>query len=259
MNIVRTILVQVQFLTRIPVPSSVRFDERTFARGVIYAPLAGFVVGLAAALTYGTVSLLWRPFVPALAGVIMLVAVTGALHLDGLADSFDALMSARPKEKLRGIMKDPHLGTHGVVAIVLVLLSKWVILAQMNGLAALVTFAAAPIFARATIAWIAGTGSYPPGRTGMARELAQHCGKKQVVVATVIALVAGGACSGWWCAPMLVAAIGAGMAFGIPARKKIGGVTGDLIGAGVEISETAAIFAAAVLDAMHVPGPWPGL
>jgi adenosylcobinamide-GDP ribazoletransferase len=125
----RAFLLALQFLTRIPTPQVDDFRPEDLSRSAIWFPLVGAVIGglVAAALALGA---LVDPWLGALAGLMVWVWITGALHLDGLADLADALGAAhRDPQRLLEVLRDPHIGTFGVVALVLVLAAKLVLLA----------------------------------------------------------------------------------------------------------------------------------
>lgn len=119
-----------QFLTRLPVPVTLQYDHAMFRRSVVFYPLVGAVLGLLLSLG----GLLLQSFLPpAAAAALMLllwVAMTGALHLDGLMDTADGILSHRSREQMLEIMKDSRVGAMGVVACVLLLLIKWTLLQQ---------------------------------------------------------------------------------------------------------------------------------
>ncbi len=126
---VRTFFTAMSFLTVIPVPQKWVGDERHLAAGVWLFPVVGTLLGLLAmGVTYG--AMLAVP--PLVAGVIVSffsIAITGGLHLDGLSDSADGLLSARRRERMLEIMKDSRVGAMGVIAIVFAILSKTALLA----------------------------------------------------------------------------------------------------------------------------------
>ena len=107
-----------QFLTRLPINVGDRYSPELFARSVRFYPLAGALIGLIAAALYALLSLFLPHAVAVLCALIGLVAVTGAFHEDGLADTFDGLGGgADVSSKLR-IMRDSRLGTYGTIALV---------------------------------------------------------------------------------------------------------------------------------------------
>ncbi len=129
----RGFLIALTFLTRIPLPTpKVEITSEEFSRSYLYYPLVGLVLGL----------ILWLlakamiPYFPPLAlGALVLVAqlmLTGGIHLDGFMDSMDGLLSARSPERILEIMKDSRIGAHACMALVGLLLLKFSLLASLT-------------------------------------------------------------------------------------------------------------------------------
>lgn len=122
-----------QFLTRLPVPVNVPFERPVLARSVAYFPLVGAIVG---ALTAGAAWLLGHALPPWPAAVLTLalwICLSGGLHLDGLMDTADGVLSHRSRERMLEIMKDSRVGAMGVIAAILLLLLKASLLAELMG------------------------------------------------------------------------------------------------------------------------------
>ena len=119
----RLFFVALQFLTRLPIPAWVSqddgFDPGWLNACVRYFPLVGVLVGGCGAAVLALASLGWPPLVVAVLAVAATVWVTGALHEDGLADTFDALGSQVSRDEALSIMKDSRIGTYGAVALAL--------------------------------------------------------------------------------------------------------------------------------------------
>lgn len=120
-----------QFLTRLPVPVKLNYNDALFRRSVVFYPLVGFVLGV---LLLGAGKLLNMALPPLPAAALLLsvwTLLTGALHLDGLMDTADGILSHRSRERMLEIMKDSRVGAMGVVVCVLVLLVKWSLLQEL--------------------------------------------------------------------------------------------------------------------------------
>lgn len=115
----KSFILMVQFLTRLPININMDADESDFNRGGGYFTLVGLIIGI---ILYGASIILLRYVNYYLLSAIILVAlnvlITGGIHLDGLADSFDGLYSYRDKDRILEIMKDSRVGTNGVLAII---------------------------------------------------------------------------------------------------------------------------------------------
>jgi len=233
----------VGFLTRIPAPAFATDDARgDLARAAPWLPVVGALVGayVALALTLGAFA---GPWVAALAGVLTWVIITGALHLDGLADVADGLGAAHgDRDRFLEVARDPHLGSFGAVALVLQIAAKLVLLAVLAERAGPHVVHLAPIvmLIAAWARWLplALGRTVPPLAGGMASRLAEGI-TTPVVVVEAVAL---GALSAWL-APVLLVAIPLAAAFALYWRWRLGGITGDCHGASIEIMETLLLLA----------------
>lgn len=228
-----------QFLTRLPAPRVDVFDPADLSRSALWFPVVGAIVGaaVAAAVMLGGLA---SPWIGALLGLVAWVWVTGALHLDGLGDVTDALAgSHRSPEKLLQIMRDPHLGAFGAIAIGLQLIAKLVLLSEVAayvGFMPLILIAAwarlgAPVWSLAV----------PPLATGSGERFSWQIDPRiiaaQAAVLTLISV---------WFAPVLLAALIVIPAVALYWRYRLGGITGDCLGAGIEVTETALLLLLAV-------------
>lgn len=112
-----------QFMTRIPININVGFDEE-FHKSITYFPLVGLVLGTLLYLLGLGSTLVFDPFITSIVVTLGLVLLTGGLHIDGLGDTFDAIYSYRDKERMLEIMKDSRLGTNSLLAILFLILLK---------------------------------------------------------------------------------------------------------------------------------------
>ncbi|MBB6504442.1 adenosylcobinamide-GDP ribazoletransferase [Sphingomonas endophytica] len=219
------------FLTRLPVPRTAG-TQQDFAAAIRCYPLVGAVIG---ALVAGVAWLGARhdPWTGALAGLVVWVAVTGALHLDGLGDVADGVGAAHgDRTRLLAVMRDPHVGSFAVVAIALQLIAKLVLLHALAGdwRVALIPFAA-------RIAPLAWARWLPPLGNGLGAQVASAVRARDLtgwIALLALAIVA---------APPLLAAPLVVAAYGLWCRHRLGGVNGDAHGAGIELVESALLAA----------------
>ena len=156
----RSLILMIQFMTRYPIPLEIEFTAERFVRGMKWMPLVGLLVALpAAGALYLLDSLLGRE-IGALAAVIVLILVTGGLHLDGIADTADGLFSYRSRERMLAIMRDSTLGTNGVTAIVLSVLVKFVLVKNIPATGAICAVLAAPVLGRMALTWHSAVARY---------------------------------------------------------------------------------------------------
>jgi adenosylcobinamide-GDP ribazoletransferase len=154
----RNLISALQFITILPLGSGQSFDP---PKMVPYFPLVGIILGLALAAFDAMALRFWTPPVVALLDIILLAVLTGAFHIDGLGDTADGLLGPRSRDQALEIMKDSRIGTMGLVAILFGLAIKW------SGIAGLSThrslfFIMVPAYARAAI--LLGMRYLPYGR-----------------------------------------------------------------------------------------------
>jgi adenosylcobinamide-GDP ribazoletransferase len=242
----RLALIALQFLTRVPVPSRVGYSEAWLQASARHFPLVGAAMGGVAALVLWSAALLWPMPVAVLLSMAATMALTGAFHEDGLADTFDALGGAVTREKALAIMKDSRLGTYGTVALVAVLATKASALIAMEVGAACAALLLAHALSRAVPVGLIYSLPYGgDAEAAKAKPLATQIGGAGLAVATAWALatsVALGA-AGLLPAASLAAACVAALAVFEWMRRwlraRLGGFTGDTLGASQQLAEVA--------------------
>lgn len=242
----RPLILAVQFLTRIPLPAMAVTDDRELGRSLLWYPLVGLIIGLALATLGGW---LLTPVPPLLRAALVLtawVAITGALHLDGLGDSADAWLGGLgSRERTLAIMKDPYSGPGAVVVLLLVLLIKFAALESLLDTGDWIALVLAPLLARASLLLLFLTTPYVrPGGLGSA--MARHLPRGKatgIVLATAFAVPAFAGVQG-----ISALAVAAVVFFVLRAMmlRRLHGTTGDTAGAMVELVEAAVLVAAAI-------------
>jgi len=228
-----------QFLTRIPVPGVADFSPVDLSRSAAWFPVVGLIVGALVALVTFALGLRSHLLAGAV-GVLAWVWLTGAMHLDGLADLSDALgASHRDSQRFLAVLADPHVGTFGIVSIVLVLMLKATALALLPPE---VLWGVPLILAWARLGTLAWSRWLPPLKPGHGERFSWQLSKGWVVFWTVSLLVASVVVAPVLCvAPLIIGA------WGLWLKARLGGVTGDCLGAGVEVTETALLLLIALL------------
>lgn len=270
-NLLRHVLLALQFFTRIPLPARVArwvgYSPALMKASTAHFPAVGWLVGGVAALVLGLVvwGLAGMSAVPAHDAVWLLVALvaallstmatvllTGAFHEDGLADVGDALGGSADRETALRIMKDSRLGTYGTITLLLVLLLKLCLLAllQVQGLAhAMLLVLAMHVLSRWTALllpqWLPYVGGTPvaAGGTSKARSLLERLDRRILWVSSLWALpavllvarVAGGMVLLGVMVTLLLVVGGLGRFF----RRRLGGITGDCMGATQQLAEVS--------------------
>ncbi|MCP3773712.1 adenosylcobinamide-GDP ribazoletransferase [Paenibacillus sp. MZ04-78.2] len=251
-----------QFLSRLPVPVKLDSNDALFRRSVVFYPLVGLVLGLITAAA----GLLLTSVLPPLPAAALLLGIwvllTGALHLDGLMDTADGILSHRSRERMLEIMKDSRVGAMGVIAAVLVLLLKWSLLAEMLPAAAAgsqwnlwLLLALVPLWSRWYMVVAIACWPYArqagSGMGGFFRGVgAGHAvGSGLVALLLSLCVVAAGEAFGGLSLPfwhmvgiiviLLAVTMGAGVLISVSIHRKLGGLTGDTYGAMNELLEAA--------------------
>ncbi|MDZ7747720.1 MAG: adenosylcobinamide-GDP ribazoletransferase [Halofilum sp. (in: g-proteobacteria)] len=207
--------------------------------GDAVVPVVGAAVGAVGALAWWAGAALADPLSGAVAAVAATALVTGAFHEDGLADTFDGLGGSAQREGALAIMRDSRLGTYGALALMLVVLARVAALASLGALApaaligahALARLAALPL-----IRWL----PYARGDDGTGKPFAGGVTLPGLAAASAFTALLGALLWGW---QLPAAALAAGAVVALLAawfRRRLGGITGDTLGAATQLAELAA-------------------
>jgi adenosylcobinamide-GDP ribazoletransferase len=237
----------ISLCTRFPVGTSASLDDGEVARASWAFPVAGILIGLVGALAYWVAIRLNVAPIPAAAlALATTMALTGAMHEDGLADSFDGLGGKAREQKLE-IMRDSRIGTFGTLALVITLLLRWSTLADIAE-PRYVAIALVCAHASARAGMTAFMHLVPPARadglsSGAGRPPGQ-CVAAALAIA-IFCLLFGFGAKGAMIALLLLAL--AGIITARIAVRQIGGQTGDVLGAFEQVCEAIVLLIAASL------------
>jgi adenosylcobinamide-GDP ribazoletransferase len=243
----RYLRVAVQFLTRVPVSSFAGFDTSWLDRSAKYFPLVGAGVGAVAGLVLWVAATVLPPAVAATLAIAAGVAITGAFHEDGLADSADGLGGGLTRERRLDIMKDSRIGTYGAIVLLLTLALKITSLTAMAAEVAAAVLVAAHAGGRlATVVAIRAMRYAGDEGAAKVKPLATGISANELAVATAFGLA-----PAIFLLPMqavlvcLVAGAMAAALLALQAQRLLGGYTGDILGGMEQVFETAFMIAAA--------------
>ena len=256
MSALRHFLLALQFFTRIPVTGRlaqwVGYSPAMLRASAAHFPAVGWVVGAIGALTLAGALALWQPLVAAVLCTVVTVLVTGAFHEDGLADVADGLGGTSNRERALEIMRDSRIGAFGAIALVLALGLKFALLAALAGQGAwvaCVALLAAHVLSRLVPLAVMRALPYVGAEGGKAKPMADAVSGSAVGIgvlwslpAVALLALAGGAANG--IAALLAAAL-VGVVMVRLLRRRLGGFTGDALGATQQLSELAIYLALA--------------
>jgi adenosylcobinamide-GDP ribazoletransferase len=239
---VKSLLAAIAFLTRIPVGKVAAFDTAEVAHSAGWFPLIGVLLGT----VYSLAAALLRNCLPLEVVAVLLVIldalVTGALHYDGLADAADGFGGGKSREDILRIMRDHAIGSYGGLALASLVALKVTayaaLLTQSNWIAALIL---TPALGRWSILLLTATLPYARPSASAIERMGKRSllyGTATVLAAMIAAMIATTSGRAW---VAMAAATAVTAAFGFYCRRRIAGITGDTLGANLQLCESAAL------------------
>ena len=229
-------LIALQFITIIPVKKDLNYSEKNIARSMLYYPLIGTIIGIILVLVNMVGSHLLPDLVRDSLLLIFFVLLSGGIHFDGLADSFDGLFGGNNKKQILKIMGDSNVGVYGVLAVVLILILKFTLLTELPSGLRNAVLIIVPTISRCAMVWAVYLFPYAK-KEGFGKAFKLYLSKKEAwavalytTIITLTLLFLQGIV-------LLVIAFGGLWLFGSFLVKKIDGLTGDNYGALNEIME----------------------
>ncbi|HAS28304.1 MAG TPA: adenosylcobinamide-GDP ribazoletransferase [Dehalococcoidia bacterium] len=236
--------IALQFLTIIPMPFKKEPEMREIASSLVFFPIVGLLIGLLLFLANWGLGAVFSPVITATLTLLVWVLISGAMHLDGLADSCDGLAGSTAEKRLE-IMKDSHTGAFGVVGISLLLLVKFAAMVSLSGWdwEALLL---APVFG--SWAMVLSITAFPYARKkGVGQAFKQGATALKLVIASLITLAAAVLLVGWWGIVMMAVICLVTITIGSFFKSRLGGLTGDTYGAVKEVNEAVVLIVTPVL------------
>lgn len=237
MIILKQCVAAFRFLTIFPLPGTFGTDVEDLKGALAYFPVVGIFLGL---LSGAAAWLAWHFFPPFVASVIvtfLLLSFSGALHLDGLADCADGFFSSRERSRVLEIMRDSRIGVMGVVALVMVLLFKVSALSCLESEAAVRAALLMPLAGRSALVMMIFLMPYVRKEGGLGSPFYAARTGWALVFTLVVFTVACIAVMGFAGLAAALVVMFAVFLFSRLCHRKIGGATGDTLGASCEISE----------------------
>jgi len=236
----RSFLLMLSFFTRLPV-KQIAYEEKIYIRGIKYAPVIGLLMGL---ILYGLSFLnliLDKPVVTMLL-ILSYIILTGALHLDGLADTCDGVFSGRDKERILEIMRDSQTGVYGLISI-----GFWfVFYAVMLNYVPYQALILLPVIGKSAPIISANAGDYIR-QEGLGKVFAEHSKGPALIVAILLPILVSLLID-----PYFIGAIGLAFLAVLAAtrlfERVIGGITGDTMGFVCELSQMVFVFAVYIIQ-----------
>ena len=247
-KMIKRFLLAVQLLTKIPIVWRLDVNEEDFGRSMAYYPLVGSIIGGILILLNLGASRLFSQLTSSILVAVFWIYLTGGLHLDGFADMVDGIAGGRDKDSILRIMRDSSIGAKGMVAVFCLLVIKIGFLAEISTSFKNQTLLFCPMLGRWAMVLISIVNRYARSEGGMGKIFVENVRKIDFIVATLIIAVS---LFFYQNVTMIFLPIAALMTVAVItqiSRKKIDGITGDVIGATNEITEVVVIVTIALSE-----------
>lgn len=247
MKYIKRFILMIQFLTTLPVRAKLDATNEDFGKGLVFAPVVGLIIGAILAGAWYVSDLLFPIQVTAVLVVIFYILLTGGLHLDGLGDTFDGLFSNRPRERMLEIMRDSRVGTNAVLAVIAVLLLDTSLITAFDRAVLFKIILLTPAAGRIGSLIGSGVSVYARSGEGLGKSFIDFCGPREITAGLVLYFAAFYLIAG--ISGLAVSVIPPVSAFIIIKlfSRKIGGATGDLLGAACELNQTIFLLSSFIL------------
>lgn len=232
-------LIAFQFLTAVPFEIKSELKEEDFGKSLIYFPLVGAFIGSILALSLFVLNFL--PQIVSIAFILVIsIVLTGGIHIDGFADTCDGFYSGRSKDDMLKIMRDSHIGTMGVIGIFCVLLLKFTILISIPKEMLWKALIMMAVFSRWAQALACSISDYAR-ESGKAEYFIKYSDKRGIAISSLFVLALFFLLTGFKGIILFIISFASIFLFIFYVKRKIGGMTGDTIGATNEIAEILVI------------------
>ena len=245
-NIFEQLIILTKFMTRIPIPIKVDYDPKKLGKSIKFFPFVGLIIGF---ILYYTSIILVKfsknNLINALIVIVIELMVVGIIHIDGLCDTFDGLFSYREKEKMLEIMKDSRIGTNGAIILVLYFIAKILFISEIFSinLKYLIIY---PVLARLATPVNAAFSDYAR-KNGMSNFIILQNSAFEGIFSIILAAALSFLIFSFKGFELFLGAFLFIIFFMQFVKKKISGVTGDTMGAALELTAIFVLFLAIFL------------
>lgn len=236
----------IRTLTAIPIPGK---DADDLSESLPWFPIVGLMIGMSLFITATVIqNTTDSRFIPIIAAAVVLggALLTRGMHLDGLADWADGFWGGMQREKVLEIMKDSCIGSYGAIALISIILIKWICITQLLQSKAGIWIVTATIISRTIQVNLATRYPYARTTNGTGAPFIKNSDKSHAVIAAAIAAISLAILMHSFIKPLTAITLGwiISILIGNWSRRRIGGITGDVIGAASELTETAILILA---------------
>jgi len=241
MSIIKKILIALRFLTILPLPNKEVITPGELGRSMAYFPLVGLFIGLLLMCVY---TILIRFFSPLLTSVLLTgfwVCFTGLLHLEGFVDAADGFSASQDKEKILEVMKDHHCGAKGVIVLVFLVVLKIALVNDISDHIRVAAFILVPAVGRWVMVCAASICPYARKGEGFGKAFVENVKRKELIIASSILIAAGIVLLQVKFVVLMIPVSVFTFLSCFYAKKKINGVTGDVLGAMNELTEVISL------------------
>ena len=249
-NFFEQFIILIQFMTRIPIPLKISYSEKKLGKSIKFFPLVGLIIGLILYFANFLIivylkNIFYNKTIIAIFLIILEILIVGIIHIDGLADTFDGLFSYAKKEKMLEIMKDSRIGTNGAVVLILYFITKTTLTSEIIMINPKYLIIC-PIIARLSTPVNAGLSNYAR-KSGMSNAIISENGIFEVIFSLALSIILVFYIIGIKGIVAISIAFVFIIIFMLNVRKKIDGITGDTMGACLELTSILVLFLGIVL------------
>ncbi|HLR21183.1 MAG TPA: adenosylcobinamide-GDP ribazoletransferase [Tissierellaceae bacterium] len=234
---IKGFVLAIQFLTRLPVNIAIDFNDENIRRSTFFYPFVGILLGALSALPYYFLET-YNKNIASFLTVMLMILLTGGLHLDGLSDTVDGFFSNKDKEKTLEIMKDSRIGAFGVLSLILIILLKYILISNMELNVPITLILSMGNGRLIVLLQIALKKVARPG--GLGDMLHSSKPKKYILGGSVLYIILIAFINIKYLIPLIGSFI-IGELISLYTYRKIDGFTGDIYGATIEIIEAISL------------------